>query len=178
MSTKSTQAQRIAAEAAQMRGDEHKARGHVAVAAYRLQANDLPEGFTTAKIHAITAQGVEALTPLAHMEGIAKPLALDAEDVNTLMRMSGSPFTADWIGRTVEVRTVRRNGPHVLRPYAPGAPPPPVVQPAPPAPRRRGLRSAVGFVLILGLALLAVYLVEQGPALWTLLQDLLSSIER
>ncbi|HRW48034.1 MAG: hypothetical protein M9936_20615 [Caldilinea sp.] len=178
MSTKSTQAERIAAEAAQPRADARRPRGDVIATAYRLQPDDLPEGLYTGKIHAITTQGVEALTPLAHLEGLAKPLALEAEDVTTLVRTSGSPFTSDWIGCKVDVRVVRIDDRRVVRLYAPGEPAPPVDRPARPKPRRRGLRSALGFVLILALALLAVYLVEQGPALWTLLQDMLSSIGR
>lgn len=178
MSTKSSQAERIAAESAQPRVDTRRARGDAITAAYRLQPDDLPEGLYTGRVHAITTQGVEALTPLAHLEGLTKPLALGAEDVATLMRVSGSPFTSDWIGARVDVRVVRIDGRRVVRLYAPGESAPPVDRPARPKPRRRGLRSALGFVLILALALLAVYLVEQGPALWTLLQDMLSSIGR
>lgn len=178
MSTKQSQAQRIAAEAAQPGADARRPRGDAVATAYRLQPDDLPDGSFTGKIHAITTQGIEALTTLAHMERLAKPLALSAEDVATLVRMSGSPFTSEWIGRTVEVRAVHLEGQRTLRLYAPGEATPPVDRPARPAPRRRGLRTAVGFVLVLALALLAVYLVEQGPALWTLLQDMLSSIGR
>ncbi len=178
MSTKSSQAERIAAEAAQPRVDTRRARGDAITTAYRLQPDDLPEGLHTGKIHAITTQGVEALTPLAHLEGLTKPLALAAGDVATLMRVSGSPFTSDWIGVKVDVRVVRMDDRRVVRLYAPGEPAPPVDRPARPKPRRRGFRSALGIVLILTLALLAVYLVEQGPALWTLLQDMLSSIGR
>ncbi len=178
MATKSSQAQRIAAEAAQPRADAQRARSEIMATAYRLQPDDLPNGFYTGKIHAITTQGVETVTPLVHLEGLARPLALDAEDVATLVRMSGSPFTSEWIGRTVEARAVRIDGQRVVRLYAPGAATLPIDRPAAPAPRRRGLRTVVGFLLILVLALLAVYLVEQGPALWTLLQDMLTSIGR
>jgi len=178
MSTKHTQAQRIAAEVTQTRGDGHNGRSRVPMLAYRLQADDLPEGSLTAKIHAVTSQGVEVPTTLAHLEGFTKPLTLDAEDMNTLMRMTGSPFAADWIGCTVEVRSVRCEGQYVLRLSVPGAPGAPAARLATPKPRRHRLRSAAGFVLILILALLAVYLAEEGTVLWTVLQDMLSSIER
>lgn len=178
MSTKSSQAQRLASEAAQPQPYVRGERSAAITSAYRLQPDDLPVGQHLATIRGVTTQGVETLTPLAHIEGLTLPLALAPEDVDALVRMSGSPFASDWVGRKVELRVVRVDGQRIVRLYAPGAAGPPIDRPPRPAPRRRGLRTALGFVLILALALLAVYLVEQGPALWTLLQDMLSSIGR
>jgi len=178
MSTKSSQAQRLAAEAAQPQTYARGERSEIITSAYRMQPADLPAGEYLGTIHGVTTQGVEALTPLAHIEGLAKPLALAPEDVAVLVRLSGSPFASDWVGRKVELRVVRVDGQRVVRLYVPGSAALPVDQPPKPAPRRRGLRTALGFVVILALALLAVYLVEQGPALWSLLQDMLASIGR
>ncbi len=178
MATKHSQAQRLAAEAAQPQPYARGTRGGSITGAYRMQPDDLPGGRYLGTIHGVITQGVEALTPLAHIAGLARPLALAPEDVDALVRLSGSPFASDWVGRKVEVRAVRIDGQRVVRLYAPGAAALPVDQPVRPAPPRRGLRTALGFILILALGLLGVYLVEQGPALWSLLQDMLASIGR
>ncbi len=180
MADKTTQSARIAAEMANTPSRAAVSGRASAIAdRYRLAPEELPGGRLVGRIQGIATQGVEALTTLAHIEGALKPLALGADDVEVLVRLTGSPFASDWVGVRVEARAVRIDGVRMVRLFAPGASGPPVDVPETPRPsRRKNIITALGILLIIAVALLAVYLVEQGPALWTLLQDMLSSIGR
>jgi len=171
MADKVAQSDRIAAE---MRhtpsAEEVTGRAASVVGRYRLQADDLPGGRHTGQIHSINTQGVEALKPLAFITGLTKPLALSEADVQTLVRLSNSPFSSDWIGRTVEVRVVRIDGDRTLRLYIPGAAGPPVD--APPVHRRRSMAApGVVLVIIAVIGALLIVFAEQIFALWALLEQ-------
>jgi len=174
MTDKRTQAVRLAAEATHT--PAHAAVSGRAVSVierYRLQPDDLPGGEWEGRIHSVNTQGVEALTPLVFIEGLAKPLALSADDMQTLLRMTDSPFASDWIGCKVVVRAVRINAQRVLRLYAPGMAGLPVDLPAAPRPRRRR-RAWLALSLLLTLIALSVWLVyavEQRTLLWAFLQQ-------
>lgn len=176
MADKTTQAMRLAAEAAHTPAP-HTWRGRAAgvVGRYRLQPDDLPGGRWEGRIHSINTQGVEALTSLLFIEGLAKPLALHGDDVETLVRMTGSPFPGDWIGGKVEVRAVRIAGERVLRLYAPGAVAPPVDLPAPPRPKRRRRPWLVLAIVLLLVVLAAAgwlfFFAEQQALLWTFVEQ-------
>ncbi len=176
MADKTTQAIRLAAETANTPAP-HAWRGRAVdvVARYRLQPDDLPGGRWEGRIHSINTQGVEALTALLLVEGLAKPLAMHDEDVETLVRMTGSPFAGDWIGAKVEVRAVRIAGARVLRLYALGAAGLPVDLPAPPRPKRRWRAWLVLGIVLLLVVLAAAgwlfYFAEQQALLWTFVEQ-------
>lgn len=177
MVNKLAQSDRIAAEIhhAPLAG-ETTGRAASIMGRYRLQPDELPGGRHTGRIHSINTQGVEVLTPLAYITGLTKPLALCEVDVQTLVRMSDSPFAGDWIGRTVEVRTVRVDEEPVLRLFAPGAIGSPVdAAPAPHPDKRRGVMTGLAFIVILIVVVLRVLFVEQEAVLASLLEQLLSS---
>jgi len=174
MADKRTQSTRLAAETAHTPA-HYKGGGRAVevVARYRLQPDDLPGGEWEGRIHSVNTQGVEALTPLVFVEGLAKPLALSDDDVQTLVRMTDSPFAGTWIGHKVVVRAVRIEGQRVLRLYAPGAAGLPVDVPLLPRPKRRK-RSWLALSLLLALIALSVWLVyavEQRALLWAFLQQ-------
>lgn len=177
MVNKAAQADRLVAEMRHTPSAEEVAgRAASVVGRYRLQPDDLPAGRHTGQIHSINAQGVEALTPLVYISGLNKPLALSEADVQTLVRMSDSPFSGDWIGRTVEVRTVRIDNARMLRLYAPGAAGLPVDTPPPPAHagKRQALLSAL-FVVVVAVAALLLVFAEQVASWWTLLEQAIAS---
>lgn len=185
MAEKLSQSVRIAAEAAQAPPAElHRSRAPAIVARYRLQPEDLPTGRHAGRIHSINTQGVEALTSLAFIEGLAKPIALDDAAVQMLVRMTDSPFAGDWIGCMVEVRAVRSDGVRSdgvrsVRLYAPGAAALPVDAPARPHPGRwRAWLTAFAFLLLVVAAVALVLWVEQGAALWASLEQIMQSLTR
>jgi hypothetical protein len=174
MADKRAQSARLAAERAHT--PMHYRSGGRAVevvARYRLQPDDLPGGQWEGRIHSVNSQGVEALTLLAFIEGLTKPLALNDDDVQTLVRMTDSPFAGDWIGRNVVVRAVRIDEERVLRLYPPGAVGLPVDAPLPLRPKRRTRTwLALSFLLVLiALSVWLMYAVEQRALLWTFLQQ-------
>jgi hypothetical protein len=176
MANKVTQANRFAAEMLHTpSADEITGRAASVVGRYRLQPDDLPGGRHTGQIHSINVQGVEALTPLVYITGLAKPLALSEADVRTLVRMSDSPFSSDWIGRMVEVRVVRVDGERRLRLSAPGAAGPPVDEPSPPHSRRRAALRGALFVVIVAIVALLIVFTEQIVSSWTLLEETITS---
>lgn len=174
MADKRTQSARFAAERAHTpMHDRVSGRAVEVVAHYRLQPDDLPGGQWEGRIHSVSTQGVETLTPLVFVEGLTKPLALSDDDVQTLMRMTDSPFAGEWVGRRVVLRAVRSDGARVLRLYAPGAAGLPVDVPLLPRPKRRK-RSWLALSLLLALIALSVWLVyavEQRALLWAFLQQ-------
>lgn len=172
MTDKRTQAMRLAAEA--MHTPAHSVVSGRAVSVierYRLQPDDLPGGEWEGRIHSVNTQGVEALTPLVFIEGLAKPLTLSAEDMQTLLHMTDSPFASDWIGCKVVVRAVRIDAQRVLRLYAPGMASLPVDLPAAPRPRRRAWLTLSLLLALIALSVWLVYAVEQRTLLWTFLQQ-------
>ncbi|HQY92969.1 hypothetical protein [Caldilinea sp.] len=178
MADKSTQSLRIASEATHAQQDQaHHGRATAIVSRYRLQPEDLPGGQWAGRVNSINTQGVEALTSLVFVEGLAKPLAVGEEDVQTLVRMTNSPFAGDWIGCKVELRAVRVSGARLVRLYAPGAAGLPVDAPAPPVAthRRRPWRALMLFLLAVALIAGLVYAVEQGPLVWALVEETILS---
>lgn len=180
MAEKLSQSVRIATEAAQAPPAElHRSRAPAIVARYRLQPEDLPTGRHAGRIHSINTQGVEALTSLAFIEGLAKPIVLDDAAVQMLVRITNSPFAGDWIGCMVEVRAVRNDGVRNVRLYVPGAAGLPVDAPARPHPGRwRAWLTAFAFVLLVAAAIALVLLVEQEAALWASLEQTMQSLTR
>ncbi len=73
---------------------------NTAYAAYRLHPRDLDEQ-RTATIRRVTYEGVEALRPVLHFEGVAKPLVLSVEQGRALMRLTGESLCERWIGHEV-----------------------------------------------------------------------------
>lgn len=165
MARKISQAQRVAAEQSQRSAKVPD----IVETRYRLQPEDLTY-VRRMQIRAVTSQGIESVTPLLHLDGAPKPLALTPDDIRTLVLLTGSPVYNEWPGHEVELRIVRRGDRHVIGIFAPGTRvvDEPLVQAPPP---RRRLSTAVLFLLFLAAAALSVYLVEQGPALWTSLQE-------
>lgn len=175
MANKIAQSQRITAEMRHAPPTEEVAGRAVSLMArYRLQPDDLSGGRYTGRIHSIKTQGVEALTALAYITGLAKPLSLSGRDVETLVRMSDSPFTVDWIGHTVEVRVVELDGQRSLQLFAPGAADFAGAALPMSRPPQRPLLTAATFIAILMVAALLVLLAEQGAALWSLLEELIA----
>lgn len=126
MSSKIDQSKRIAAEMQNVPSPELIAgRATWIVNRYRLQPADLPEGRHVGPIRSVIMQGLDTLTPLAYIAGLRKPVALSEADVQTLVQLSGSPFSRDWIGLTVAVCVVEASTPvgersQTLRLFAPG----------------------------------------------------------
>ncbi|MFN3983607.1 MAG: hypothetical protein ACK4SA_24825 [Caldilinea sp.] len=176
MANKVAQAKRLAEENLHTPSlDEIAGRAASVIGRYRLQPDDLPSEGYVGQIHSINTQGVEALTPLVYITGLAKPLALSEIDVQTLVRISDSPFSSDWIGRTVEVRAVRMDGERRLRLYAPGAVSWPIDEPSPPYRRQRTALIGALFVLIVAITAMLIVFTEQIVALWTLLEEAITS---
>lgn len=180
MANKAAQAQRLDAE---MRhapsAKEITGRATSVIRRYRLQPDDLPTGRHIGQIHSINTQGVESLTPLVYISGLTKPLALSGADVQTLVRISNSPFSTDWIGHTVEVHAVRIDNTRVLRLAAPGATDLPVDIPmSPRRNHRRQLLFTALFVVAVAVATLLLIFVEQAAAVWTLLEQTIQSFLR
>ncbi|HAJ37598.1 MAG TPA: hypothetical protein DCL15_18170 [Chloroflexi bacterium] len=174
MTDKRTQALRLAAESTHTPARSAiSGRAVSVIERYRLQPDDLPGGEWEGRIHSVNTQGVEALTPLAFIEGLAKPMALSDEDMHTLLRMTDSPFANDWIGCKVVVRAVRIDAQRVLRLYAPGMVGLPVDIPvAASRPRHRRPWLAVSLLLaLIALSVWLVYAVEQRTLLWAFLQQ-------
>ena len=75
--------------------------------AYRLQAADLGRQPMRVKILSVSLQGLEESRPMLHLaEFPNRPLVLDAEQRNALMRITGSALFSDWVGQTVRLRMV------------------------------------------------------------------------
>lgn len=115
---------------------------------------DLPEGYHIGKVRRVRICGVETLTLLAEITGLARPLRLSDQDRAWLVRASGSVVYSDWVGQQVAVR-VQPSGVQLGELSAPR------VLPLP------SWRSpAIWLVLLVGmLVVLAVMLVEQ-QAIW------------
>ena len=115
---------------------------------------DLPEGYHFGKIRRVRVCGVETLTLLAEITGLAKPLRLSDQDRAWLVQASGSVVYSDWVGQQVAVH-VLSSGVQLGEVSAPRSFPLP------------SWRSpAIWLVLLVGmLVVLAVMLVEQ-QAIW------------
>ncbi len=176
MVNKAAQSQRIAAEVQNAPSAEDVAgRAASIVGRYRLQPDDLPGRRHVGRLHSINTQGVEALTPLAYITGLTKPLPLSDRDVETLVRMSDSPFAGDWIGRTVELHVVESDGTRSVRLFAPGSVAVPfAVRPAS-NDAHRPLLTAAALIAILIVAALLVLFAEQGAVVWSLLEELFAT---
>jgi hypothetical protein len=77
---------------------------------YRLTAADLEGKARVLMVTRVSYQGVENLQPLLHFEGVNKPLALDAEQRATIIRLARSSATSDWVGVLVKLWPIYANG--------------------------------------------------------------------
>jgi hypothetical protein len=82
---------------------------------YRLHPADLGGRARTVFVARITFDGVEELTPLVHFEGMARPLALDAQQRIQMAHIARSALLADWIGMALVLRPVRAEGEETIR---------------------------------------------------------------
>ncbi len=132
---------------------------------YRLQTSDLPDAPLHTSVRAVSGQGVEHIVPLLHFAGLTKPLQLDAANIASLIRITGSPVYDDWIGREVQLYRAREGDDLVVRiaadqdkiAHAKSELPAEVQAP------KRGLRSrwpALLILLAVAVALVVIYLIE------------------
>lgn len=161
MSGSSEQAQRLQAEARQAT----QAAPGVIATHYRLQPADLPHGKLLFTVEAVSLQGIETLSPVAHSQLLPKPLVLDAEAIHTLSLLAGSPLIESWVGTAVEVYVADAGGNPVLRLRAPA--PTAAVPHHPPGPSlaQRSLGPLAAILLLVLLLALVVYVVDYGPLL-------------
>lgn len=184
MSSKIGQSERIAAEMQCAPSPENIAgRAVWLVNRYRLQPSDLPEGRFVGRIHSVNMQGLDTLTPLVYIAGLSKPVALSEADVQTLVRLSGSPFAWDWIGLTVAVCVVEESipgGEHrgAVRLFVPGAEATFSRRSSPAAHCRQPTRLIVGLAVLLALLVLSMLMIEQGVTLEALLEQVASWVGR
>lgn len=120
MADKSTQSLRIASEAAHAQQDRRATvvRPRLS-AAIVCQPEDLPGGPGQGTSIASTPQGVEALTSLVFVEGLAKPLAVGRECPN-IGAHDEQPLCGGLNRCKVELRAVRVSSTRLVRLYAPG----------------------------------------------------------
>jgi hypothetical protein len=105
MSRTISQAERIKGERQHRLG----AQSSVVDRFYRLQPADLggiDAPPRAAAVRHVSAQGIEQPQPLLHLEGLTKPLLLDAANVAALTRITASPLQRDWVGRAVVLAVV------------------------------------------------------------------------
>ena len=76
---------------------------------YRLQPQDLGGQPRPVLVRNVTLEGLEALTPLVHFEGMARPLALDVEQRMQIAEIARSNLLVDWIGLPL-ILSPERNG--------------------------------------------------------------------
>jgi hypothetical protein len=91
---------------------------------YRLQPADLGEAIPrprTVTVRFVGMQGIERPSPVLYFEGVAKPLVLDAPNVDAISHIAGSPLQRDWLGQTVVLAAVAQDdNTLVVRIFAPG----------------------------------------------------------
>src|SRR5215213_8561723 len=68
---------------------------------YRIQAADLQGLARQLVIANVTYQGVEAMAPVLHFEGLSKRLVLAPEQVNQLVEITGTTLFRQWKGRAI-----------------------------------------------------------------------------
>jgi hypothetical protein len=68
---------------------------------YRIQAADLQGLARQVVIANVTYQGVEAMAPVLHFEGLSKRLVLAPEQVNQIVEITGTTLFRQWIGRAI-----------------------------------------------------------------------------
>lgn len=179
MSRTLSQAERVAAE----RSLQQYIEPNLAERQFRLQAADfadMPAGGHTLVVRAVGTQGVERLAPVLHFEGLAKPLVLDPVDVTAMARLTGSPLWSDWMGKAIPLHIAYEDGQRHVRI---GHPTPAqraavLADPERLAKARRAIwrrvRVALMIALLVVLAIVAVYLVENGPTLIATLRQYLT----
>jgi hypothetical protein len=143
---------------------------------YRLQPDDLHGVHLRVVIGAVTLQGLEDFAPVLHFAGSpAKHLVLDEELRRELIHITQSSLVNDWIGRTVELRSVRQDGDVRIGLTAPGRPNTLDVHLFRLYKWRSQQAGAFGQILLLILALmlilLAVSFVENSAQLWETVLD-------
>jgi hypothetical protein len=91
---------------------------------YRLQPADLGEAIPRPRkvtVRSVGTQGIERPLPVLYFEGVAKPLVLDAPNVDAITHIAGSPLQHDWLGQTVVLAAVGQgNNMLAVRIFAPG----------------------------------------------------------
>lgn len=132
---------------------------------YRLQPADLPAAGLQATVKRVTRQGVEHVTPVLHLDGAPKPFLLDDENIRRMSALAGSPLHAAWIGVALTLVAASEEGQPAIRIFGTGAAPAP---PRQPRTVRSQWRAVLLFLLLLGLAFGAVFLVENWGRLWPL----------
>jgi hypothetical protein len=68
---------------------------------YRLRPADLESRSHTVTITAVSMQGLEEMQPVAHFAETRKRLVLDRDQCTSLILLTGSTLTQDWVGCTV-----------------------------------------------------------------------------
>jgi len=141
---------------------------------YRLQPADLAHLPPRLRISGVSLQGVEQIHPVLHFaDAPHKPLVLDARQCQTMMQLTQSAVCTDWVGHTIQLQMASADLPPAIQIVAPTAQAPKLMprqrQAAGPAQLWRTLLP----ILVLGLALLSVWLLDRVPGLWERLLDLL-----
>lgn len=144
---------------------------------YRLHPTDLGGRPRTALICRVGYEGVEEMTPLLHFEGIARPLALDAEQRIQMAGIARSTLTADWVGMALVLRPAREGGEETIRLLALDARSGAVgagrvVWRRPRSLKLRPLLRVLLLLLLLAVVYAAVTQIEQGVDLGALLESL------
>ncbi len=141
--------------------------------AYRLQAADLGRQLIRVQITSVSLQGLEESRPMLHLaEFPNRPLVLEAEQRNALIRITGSALFSDWVGQTVRLRMVHNGKSVEIEALEVNAPLLPIQRPAA---IRWPLRSINWRTLLLVIVILLVFaavalldngLLNNSEALW------------
>lgn len=137
---------------------------------YRLHPADLGGRARTVLVFRVTYEGVEELTPLVHFEGMARPLALDADQRIQMAHIARSMLLADWVGTALVLRPARDEGADTIRLHALEERIPAAARRAtgwglgPRFPARSALRLLL-LALLIAAAFAAVTWIEQAPNL-------------
>lgn len=142
---------------------------HVIDQRYRLQPADLPPGGLQAEVLRVTKQGVEAVIPMLHLRGVARPLLLDDVNVQRMTALAGSPLHENWTGVPVALRVENEPVGPVIRLFSPDATKAENTRAGAASARRSQLRAALVLLLVLAVAFGAVYMVEN----WVMVLSLL-----
>ena len=149
----------------------------VTIQKYRLAPTDLPRGQTDVYITSVAVVGLERLTLLFYLDRFAKPLAISGEQAKSLTvaltQATGRSTFQNWVGHIVTLQTVTVDDEQIIvaTPVLDAAAQP---QPQPRTPRlatftaashRSSVLTAIVLVIVLVLALLAVFWIENSETL-------------
>lgn len=82
---------------------------------YRLNPADLAGRTRPVIVCSVTYEGLEELRPLVHFEGLGRPLSLDPDQRLDMARITHSTLLVDWVGASLVLRPVRRDGRESIR---------------------------------------------------------------